>query len=153
MAVTLKLSILLALAIVLALALGHNICAASFSSNSLIIQEGVNATLFETSKKYTKGSFANAGDNEGMCAYTWIKATIENGISSEEYWWSDPMKRVFVGCEKNLVVFGVCSSGLPCGWWPYALELGRFFCLRSGGSVLHGVCAYMHVFLTQCCSV
>ncbi|KAK8482340.1 hypothetical protein V6N13_060258 [Hibiscus sabdariffa] len=45
MAVTLKLSILLELAIVFALALGHNIRAASFSSNSLIIQEGVNATL------------------------------------------------------------------------------------------------------------
>ncbi|KAK8565886.1 hypothetical protein V6N13_020961 [Hibiscus sabdariffa] len=70
MAVTLKLSILLALAIVLALALGHNICTASFSSNFLIIQEGVNAALFETSKKYTKGSFVNAGDNEvvgGRC--------------------------------------------------------------------------------------
>ncbi|KAK8488516.1 hypothetical protein V6N11_045079 [Hibiscus sabdariffa] len=66
MAVTLKLSILLALAIVLALALGHNISVASFSNNSLIIQEGVNATLFETSKKYTKGSFVNADDNEGV---------------------------------------------------------------------------------------
>ncbi|KAK8589297.1 hypothetical protein V6N12_023699 [Hibiscus sabdariffa] len=64
MTVTLKLSILLALAIVLALTLGHNICAASFSSKSLIIQKGVNAALFETSKKYAKGSFVNADDDE-----------------------------------------------------------------------------------------
>ncbi|KAK8592192.1 hypothetical protein V6N13_062778 [Hibiscus sabdariffa] len=90
MAVTLKLSILLALAIVLALALGHNICAASFSSNSLIIQEGVNATLFETSKKYTKGSFANAGDNEGVGGRKWLGTvyvfSLLGAFLSDSYW-------------------------------------------------------------------
>ncbi|KAK8686085.1 hypothetical protein V6N13_125112 [Hibiscus sabdariffa] len=81
MAVTLKLSILLALAIILALALGHNICIASFSSNSLIIQEGVNAALFETSKKYTKGSFVNAALFETSKKYT--KGSFVNAGDNE----------------------------------------------------------------------